>query len=286
MSGNRAGSATTQGDGDAPGDASTLARFLVVDSTRVRVREVGNGRPLMLIAGIGGNLDMWEPLLKELPARRLVMFDVPGTGGSDALRTAPFMVNYAAFTNRLIAALGYDEIDVLGHSWGGMLAQHLAIQHPKTVRRLVLVGTAPGLGGVPPSPRILTRMLTPRRYYSRAYLRRIAPDLYGGEYRRDPNLIEKDMYKRMGRPPSFHGYASQLFAVAGYSTLPALWMIKAPTLVLGGDDDPIIAEENPRMLDRFLKDSELRIFDGGGHMLPMDSASLVGPLISEFLDRP
>lgn len=265
---------------------TTEARFVDVSGTRVRVREIGDGHPLLLIAGIGGNLDMWEPLLAALPDRRLIMFDVPGTGGSDALRAVPFMSSYAAFTRRLVTELGYAEIDVLGHSWGGMLAQHLAMQFPQTVRRLVLVGTAPGMGGVPPSLRVLSWMLTPRRYYSRSFLRRIAPDLYGGEYRRDPTLVDKDMYKRMGRPPGFLGYASQLFAVTGYSTLPGLWMIKAPTLVLGGDDDPIIAEANPRMLARFIPDCELNIIECGGHMLPMDSADLVGPVIQEFLDRP
>lgn len=262
------------------------ASFVTVDGTRVRVREVGSGKPLVLIAGIGGNLDMWDPLRQELPGRRIIMFDVPGTGGSGSLRCAPFMVNYAGFTSRLIRHLGCQTVDVLGHSWGGMLAQQFAIQYPGLVRRLILVGTAPGLGGVPPSPRVLGWMLTPRRYYSRSYLRAIAADLYGGEYRRRPGLVEEDMSRRMGRPPGFMGYASQLFAVAGYSTLPLLWRIKAPTLILGGDDDPIIAEANPRLLAKMIQDCELHIIPGSGHMLLLDSAKLVGPLINEFLERP
>lgn len=240
----------------------------------------------LLIAGIGGNLDMWEPLIRELPNRRIVAFDVPGTGDSDLLPTAPLMASYAWFTRRLLDRLGYAAVDVLGHSWGGLLAQHLAIQHPRRVRRLVLVGTAPGLGSVPPSPQVLWWMLTPLRYYSSNYLRRIAPDLYGGAFRHDSSLIEADLDRRMGRPPRPEGYLVQLLAMVGYSTLPALWAVRVPTLVLAGDDDPVIPTANPRLLAAAIRDAELVVVPGAGHMLPFERAAMVAGVAGEFLDRP
>jgi pimeloyl-ACP methyl ester carboxylesterase len=256
-----------------------------VGETRVRVRELGAGPPLLMIAGIGGNLDMWAPLIPELPGRRLVMFDVPGTGESGRLRYPPLMLSYAHFTRRLLRELGHDRVDVLAFSWGGLLAQQFAIQYPGCVGRLVLAGTAPGMGGIPPRPRVLGRMLTTRRYHSRSYFRAIAADFYGGHYRHDPLVVDEDMDRRMAHPPGILGYAAQLCAVAGYSSLPGPWLISTPTLILGGDDDPIIATANLRMLAGIIRDSELHIVRGGGHMLLVDSPKLVGPLIMDFLER-
>jgi len=146
------------------GEAETT--FVNVGPTRVRVRVTGEGPPLLLIMGIGGNLDMWDPLVARLPGRQLVMFDFPGTGGSGASWMPPTMPADALFTRMLVRKLGYGRMDVLGYSWGGLLAQALAIQHASTVRRLVLAGTTFGLGGLPPGPLVAARMLTPRRYYS------------------------------------------------------------------------------------------------------------------------
>lgn len=254
-----------------------------VGPTRVRVRAVGEGPPLLLLMGIGGNLDMWEPLVDRLPGRTLIMFDFPGTGGSGLSWLPPTMGCNALFVQMLLHALGLRRVDVLGYSWGGVLAQHLAVQHPRAVHRVVLAATTVGLGGVPPTPTIAARMLTPRRYYSRAYFRRVAPSLYGGEFRRDPAMVEEHASRRVGHPPSPLGYAAQLAALVGYSTLPGLPFLSAPTLVLAGDDDPLVPAFNPRLVARFLRRSTLRIIPNAGHLLLIDSADVVAPMIEEFL---
>ena len=250
---------------------------------RVRVAGTGDGTPLLMLMGIGGNLDMWQPLVARLSGRPMVMFDFPGTGGSGLSWLPPFMGCNALFVRLLLRRLGLGPVDVLGYSWGGVLAQHLAVQHPGSVRRLVLAATTVGLGGVPPGPQVAARMLTPRRYYSRSYFRTIAPPIYGGRFRTDPAMLEEHANRRLGRPPSPVGYASQLAALSGYSTLPGLPFVRARTLVLAGDDDPIIDTRNTRLLARALRHSTLRILPGAGHLLLVDSPDLVGPIIDEFL---
>jgi pimeloyl-ACP methyl ester carboxylesterase len=263
----------------------THTSFVRVGPTRVRVRTSGDGPPLLLVMGIGGNLDMWGPLLPHLQGRELVMFDFPGTGNSGLPWMPPMMAGNAWFVNRLIVALGYRRIDVLGYSWGGLLAQHLAFQHPRSVNRLVLAATTFGLGARPPGPLVLSRMLTPKRYYSRAYFSRIAPDLYGGRYRDDPKLVNSDARRRVGRPPSMYGYLTQVAAVTGYSTLPGLRFIGAPTLIIAGDDDPLAPAVNAKVMARLIRHSELHILEGAGHMLLFDSPELTTPLIDRFLSR-
>jgi poly(3-hydroxyoctanoate) depolymerase len=254
-----------------------------VGPTRVRVRTVGSGPPLLMIMGLGGNLDMWAPLAKRLTGRQLIMFDFPGTGGSGMSCLPPTMGANALFTRWLLGRLGYDRIDVLGYSWGGVLAQHLAIQHPRTVRRLILAGTTFGVGGIPPGPRVAARMLTPRRYYSRDYFTKVAPEIYGGRFRHDDVLVNDEANRRIGRPPGIAGYTAQLIAVMGYSSLPGLPFISAPTLILAGDDDPIVAIANQKMLARFIRHSRLHIVPGAGHLLLLDSPDVAAPLILEHL---
>jgi poly(3-hydroxyalkanoate) depolymerase len=257
--------------------------FVHIGPIRVRVRVVGHGPPLLMIMGIGGNLDMWEPLVARLPDRQLVMFDFPGTGGSSTSWLPPSMALNAAFTGVLLRKLGYGRVDVLGYSWGGILAQQLAIQHPHRVRRLILAATSVGLGGRPPGLKVTARMLTPRRYYSRAYFTRIAPSIYGGRYRRDQGLVDAEVGRRIGRPPSPLGYASQLTAVMTYSSLPGLPFISAPTLVLAGADDPMISTFNPRLMAKLLRHATLRVIPDAGHLLLVDSPEIAAPLIEDFL---
>lgn len=254
-----------------------------VGGSRIRVERVGSGPPLLMLMGIGGNADMWQPLEEHLGGRELVMFDFPGTGASGMARWPPTMVFNALAVRRLLIRLGLGRVDVLGYSWGGMLAQHFTARYPGSVRRLVLAATTVGLGGVPPSPRVAAAMLTPRRYYSRSYFRRVAPDLYGGRMRTDAALVEAHIAARTGRPPGLTGYACQLAAVTGYSTLPLLPLITAPTLVVAGDDDPVVPTANARLLAAGIGGSRLRVIPGGGHLILLDSPEVVAPLIGDFL---
>jgi pimeloyl-ACP methyl ester carboxylesterase len=259
--------------------------FVTVGRTKVRVRTQGSGPPLLMIMGIGGNLDMWAPLAAQLSGRELIMFDFPGTGGSMLLRQPPTMAGNALFTRSLVRRLAHEQVDVLGYSWGGMLAQQLAIQHPSVVRRLVLAATGPGLGGTPPSPLVAARMLTPRRYHSRRYFAKVAGDLYGGRMRHRRDLVAEEVRRRSGRPPGMAGYTAQLLA-ATYSSLPGLRCVSAPTLIIGGDDDPIVAIRNQHLLARRIRNAQVHIIAGAGHLLLVDSPDVVAPVIEEFLARP
>ena len=96
------------------------------------------------------------------------------------------MPGIARTVERMLDALGYQQVDVLGASLGGVIAQQLAHQAPHRVRRLVLAATGPGLGGIPGSPRTLLALATPRRYHQPGHYQRIAARTYGGATRRRP----------------------------------------------------------------------------------------------------
>jgi poly(3-hydroxyalkanoate) depolymerase len=264
---------------------SEEVEFLEVSGIRIRVRLAGTGPPLLLVMGIGGNLDMWDPLISQLGARQLIAFDAPGTGGSGNARLPMTMRQHANVAVKVLDRLGFPTTDVLGVSWGGLLAQKLAITQPRRVRRLVLAATMPGMGSIPGGPAALSTLLTPRRYYSRAHFEKVAPRLYGGRARTHPESVRDHLQYRLARPPSPMGYLAQMAATWTYSGLVSLHRVEAPTLVLAGDDDPIVPVVNARMLAQLIPDAELRIVSGGGHLFLLDGTEGIGAIIGRFLDR-
>src|SRR6478735_4382586 len=214
---------------------------------RVGIRPGDKARtPLLLFNGIGGNIELVEPFLQRLAGPEAIVFDVPGVGGSPAPKL-PYrpstMVRLAA---RLLDQLGYTQVDVLGVSWGGALAQQFAFQQSARCRRLVLAATSPGHLMVPGKLTVLLKMATPRRYKDADYMKRIAGDIYGGALRGAPALVREHV--RHVRWSSDYGYYMQLLAGFGWSSLPWLRLLAQPTLVMAGTDDPLVPVANGRIL--------------------------------------
>lgn len=258
-------------------------RYVPVDGLRLRVRVQGQGPPLLLVMGLGGNLEMWEPLVDELRDFTTISFDAPGAGDSEIPRLPLRMRGLARVTAHLLDALGHLRADVVGVSLGGAVAQELAHRHPGHVRRLVLAATTCGFGGVPGKPAALALLSTPYRYYSRSHLRAIAARLYGGEIARRPEILERHAYSRLAHAPSLRGYLWQMSAMAGWSSLPYLHRIRQPVLVMTGDDDPIIRVVNGRILARLIPNARLHVLRGGGHLFLIDQAQESAELIRQFL---
>ena len=260
-------------------------RHLQVDGLRLRVGLQGSGRPLLLLMGIGGNIEMWAPFERALDARahQTITVDAPGTGGSTSYRLPRRMPGLARTMERLLDALGHERVDVLGVSFGGVLAQQLAHQAPDRVRRLVLAATGPGLGGIPGSPRALLALATPRRYHQPDYFRRVAGRVYGGAARRDPDATLHGSLARFAHAPPIGGYLAQLYAISGWTSLPWLHRLSQPTLVIAGDDDPIVPPANGRILSRLIPDARLHIVAGGGHLFLLEQPAEVAALVTAFL---
>lgn len=264
----------------APGARWTPSwRQVIIAGTAVRVATWGQGPPLLLLNGIGGNVEMWEPLARRLPGRRLVMLDMPGTGQSPPLRVPVRMAGYARLVVRLLDRLGFERVDVLGYSWGGALAQQLARTAPSRVRSLVLAATIPGVGGLPPAPWVVGLMATPARYYSRTYLRVVAPLVFGS------TPAEADSASGQARrrnPPTTRGYAQQMYAISGWSSRPWLRRLSVPALVVAGSRDPLVPSRNGLILSRAIPGARLHVIDGG-HLFLLERPAEAAAAISAFL---
>ena len=268
-----------------PGPAERM-RILRIGgrALRVAVREgTSGGPPLLLCNGIGASLELLQPFVDALDLRReVIRFDMPGIGGSPAPLLPYHLGTSAPLLAGLLDQLGYPQADVLGISWGGGLAQQFALSRPGRVRRLVLVATGPGALMVPGHPRVLLRMLTPRRHRDPGYAVRIAGELYGGSARTNPALARDLLHATTRLGPS-RGYYYQLISSAGWTSLPRLPRLRPPTLILAGDDDPIIPLVNARVMHRLIAHSELHIYHGGHLELAAD-AERIAPVVEAFLD--
>ncbi len=262
-------------------------RFVDVDDVRLRTSVRGSGPPVLLITGLGASLDFGLPFEQELAARRLqvISFDFPGVGQSTAYAMPRRMRGIAGTVQRMVQALGYDRVDVLGISLGGVVAQQLARQSPELVRRLVLAATGPGLGGLPGSPSVLWALATPRRYYQPDYFRQIAGRIYGGLARQDPDALLHGSVGPFVERPSVRGYFGQLFAISGWTSVPWLHRLQQPTLVLAGDDDPIVPLINGRILAGQIPRAELHVVEGGGHLFLLEDPAGTADVVAEFVTR-
>jgi poly(3-hydroxyalkanoate) depolymerase len=251
---------------------------------RVEVRP-GAGTPLLLCNGIGCSLELLQPFVDALdPSRPVIRFDLPGIGGSPAPQLPYHLVTLPGLLAGLLDRLGHARADVLGVSWGGALAQQFAVQRPGRVRRLVLVATGTGSVMVPARPRVLRHLLTPRRFRDPAYAAAVAPEIYGGTLREHPERAS-DLLHAFARIGPRRGYYYQLLAAAGWTSLPLLPFIRQPTLILAGDDDPIIPLVNARLMSLMIPRNAFHIYQGG-HLEMIANPKRIAPAIESFLAEP
>ena len=248
---------------------------------RIAIKRGPKGRPpFLLFNGIGANLELAKPFMCALKHTEAIIFDVPGVGGSPRPPRPYRPSTIARLAAHLVTQLGHQRVDVGGVSWGGGMAQQFAHQHYHMCRKLVLAATSPGAIMAPGNPRVLWKMATPRRYLDRGFMRRVAPEIYGGAFRNDPNLIEKHAAAMSGATQL--GYLYQIMAMAGWSSLPWLWTLKQPTLILAGRDDAIVPPVNARLMARMMANARLVILDEG-HLFMVTRPAETAAIIEKFL---
>ncbi|MEV5838292.1 alpha/beta fold hydrolase [Nocardia sp. NPDC052112] len=261
-------------------------RHIAILGQRIRVQvRWGTGVPLVLCNGIGAGLEVLDPLVAHLaPTTTIIRFDAPGSGGSSN-SPLPYGFPYLAhLLGRLLGALGIRQpVDILGLSWGGALAQQFALQHPHRCRKLILVSTGTGMIMMPGHPARLRKMLTPRRFRDHRYAASIAGELYGGTVRTEPAIVEQ-LFDRQPIRGCRLGYFYQLLAGSVWTSIFALPLIRQPTLIIAGRDDPVVPVANSRIMHCLLPHSTLHLHDGG-HVDLITNAAELAPVVERFRKR-
>jgi pimeloyl-ACP methyl ester carboxylesterase len=252
---------------------------LSIGGLRIHVQIRGEGEPLLLFSGIWGEVGLWEQLLPQLAGFRTIAFDPPGIGRSQRPAFPLTMWALARFGPAVLDELGIESAHVLGASFGGAVAQQMAFSYPSRVRRLVLVSTSFGGFAWPGSPKAFWHFIHPRSYHPER-LERVAGAMFGGRLRTEPELV-RSLHIR--RPTDTVTALYRMAPLFGWTSLPWLWAIGHPTLVIAGDDDPVTPLVNHRIIASLMPRARLHTVPGGGHLVLLDSAEHIGPLIAGFL---
>ncbi|MGD9912605.1 MAG: poly(3-hydroxyalkanoate) depolymerase [Rhizobiaceae bacterium] len=239
-----------------------------------------NRPPLLMFNGIGANLELAEPFMDALDDTTAIIFDIPGVGGSPVPAFPYRPSTLARLAKNLAGQLGHDRLDISGVSWGGGMAQQFAYQYPGVCRKLILCATTSGMTMLPGTPNVLAKMASPKRYTDPGYMRSIAAEIYGGDFRTDPTLINRHAGAMKGA--TRFGYMLQLFAMTGWTSLPWLWLLRQPTLIIAGTDDPLVPVINARVLHSMISNSRLELVDDG-HMFLITKPKLYAAMIEDFL---
>lgn len=236
---------------------------------KVGYRSLGDGRPLVMIMGLSGSMDAWPPSFVDALAarRRVIVFDNEGIRRSSAGRGPLSIGGMARRTAALIRALRLKRPDVLGWSMGGMIAQSLAGQRPRAVRRLVLCATAPGNGkATAPAADVLSDLANPGTSQSSLFQNLFPTDPAAAEafargitsYRNaSPAAPPEVVREQFG--------ASGTWLIGQDPTGRPLPRLRMPVLVGGGELDRVLPVANQRYLGRRLPRARLKIYPDAGH---------------------
>lgn len=256
------------------------------DGIELAVFVAGDGAALLLIPGLGARASVFDPIMPDLSRRhRVITYDPRGLGesgdGGDIT-----LANMALDAVAVLDAARVGAAAVFGASMGGVIAQHLVVDHPERVARLMLAATAPGGGrGVAADLADQAALLgkgtrTPEDAYRLA-----CTVLYSPQFQRaHPAFIEDQITERARNPVRPRVFSSQILAMAqADDSFERLAGVTAPTIVLHGTDDVVTPYENARILARQIPGATLRPFDGCGHLFfherPAETARVVAESI-------
>ncbi|MDQ3466237.1 MAG: alpha/beta hydrolase [Actinomycetota bacterium] len=235
-----------------PGVREREGDLVDVDGRRMRVRVEGEGPPLLLLNGLTRPLESWETVTRALTGRTVVRFDAPGVGSSPTPRLPLSMSALARLAVSVLDAVGLDDADVLGFSYGGAVAQQLAVDAPERVRRLVLVSTSCGIGATPADQGAL-RGLLPR------------PAAHPWPW------------------PDSVGTLWRILAISCWSSIPFLGAIRVPTIVVCGARDRMVPATNSALLARRIPGARLVVLPAGHDLQRAGQAGSLVEIVEPFL---
>lgn len=246
----------------------------------------GLGEPLLLIMGYRGNSLLWgeeflEPLSRYF---QVITFDNRGTGLSDKPTTPytiPMMADDAA---GLLSYLGIARAAVFGVSMGGMIAQELALRHPRRVKRLILGCTmCGGPQAMVASPEVLARLLPAPEMPQEEAVWRLWRVIFSATFlAQQESFLARMTARALTHPTPLSSAIRQALAMQRFNTYGRLGQIMAPTLVVTGDADRLIPPPNSHLLATRIPGAELEIFAGAGHGFFWEHSSEMIRLLGDF----
>ncbi|HET6865694.1 MAG TPA: alpha/beta hydrolase [Solirubrobacteraceae bacterium] len=251
------------------------------------------GLPLVMLQHFRGNLDNWDPALTDALAaeREVILIDYPGVGSSSG-EFGPGIADVARHMIASITELGLAEIDLLGFSIGGFVAQEIALVRPTLVRRLVLAATgpkgAPGMHGWRDDIAAAARGESkPENLLYIMFAHTETSQAKGMEFLR--RFTER--HEGRDAPTNDAARDAQYDAVVewgipDHAALQRLTAIKSPTLIIQGDNDLMIPTKLSHLMAGLIPDAQIRIYSDAAHGFLFQYPEEVAADVNAFLAEP
>ena len=251
----------------------------------------GEGEPLLLIMGYGASSAWWYLQIAALSQEyKVIVFDNRGTGLSDKPDVPCTMRMMADDAAGLLDSIGVEFAHVFGVSMGSMIAQELALHHPRTVTSLILGRTTPGGGNaVLPEQESLGFLLDHERRSNLSieeYAEELLPFLFSqGFIDGNRDRVGAFISQAFEHVTPIHGYRRQGEAFMSFNVWDRLPEIEAPTLIMTGTADRLVPAENSRILASRIPNAELIMFEDVGHGFTGEVPDEANRAVLEFLGR-
>jgi pimeloyl-ACP methyl ester carboxylesterase len=248
----------------------TDLRVAAPDGAQLAVSVAGDGPPLLLIPGLGATRVVFDPLLALLtPTFQVAVYDQRGIGDSQQTPGPYTTEQLGDDAAAVLDGLAIEHVAVMGASFGGLVAQQLAIRHPQRITALLLAATGPGSAPLAsrPDPAAAAALLGRGARTAEDAYRMACTVLYSRRFQEEhADFIEKQVRDRARRPVAARAFQAQLAASQGHDVWDTLPSIAAPTLVLHGGEDAVMPLANAKLLCDRIPGAVLDVFDGAGHL--------------------
>ena len=256
--------------------------FITVNGIQLYYEIKGDGPPLLIISGTGADLRNPRPENPTLNGFRVLRYDQRGLGQTASPKGAYTMADYADDAAALLESLEIDRVNVIGISFGGMVAQHLVTRFPHKVNKLVLACTSPGGNNF--SSFDLRKVVLSSENQVDLWLQ-LLDSRYKNSGQNLPilNLVKDALHANTRLFPHLitDGLTRQLKARSAHDCVNSLRDIPHQTLIVGGRYDHIAPLKNLLEMHRLIKNSQLQIYEGGHLFLMQDKQAW--PAIISFL---
>ena len=241
----------------------------------------GTGDPLVLVHGVGGGADNWDGVAARLKARfRILRLDLRGHGASGVVRAPLQIADFARDVTDVMDAAGWRAAHLAGFSLGGLIAQHVAIESPARVRRLAIISAVAGR-----TEEERARVQERLALLKERGIAQIAPqnakrwfsDAFGAAH---PEAVEARLRQLLATDAESYLHAYTLFGTGDLGD--RLGEIRAPTLVVTGENDGGSTPRMARLMHERIAGSRLEILPGLRHSVLIEAPERVASLLQDF----
>ena len=266
-------------------------QYVDANGIRFAYRRFGKagGVPLVFNQHYTGTLDHWDPAVTDglAAGRDVILFDNAGVAGSSGETPSTFG-EMAANAIHFIKALGLDQVDVLGFSIGGMVAQEIAVQGPDLVRRLILVGTGPRGADMAASQSKAIFSATyddPEDVWLKVHFGPSAQSQAAGRAFLKRKWLRQDRdVAASAQTVAAQGEAIGKNITPGDGVMDYLKAIRQPTLIVQGSQDVIIPTSNSYVMQQLMPNAQLIVYPDSNHGSFYQYPELFVAQARQFLD--